>query len=684
MQRSGVFVIGSGVLIGLLLVFAVIAFTGNLGSVAAQIGEVADSLTNRGPRGPGEVTAYRCGPDDEESRRIPIGGTYDVATGVVDWDAIRPGGVTGWHGPMPLCHAEPADGDTPATLLWVAKAAVSAPAETTSIINLQWGIPHEAGGTGPPGPKGDKGDPGAGGLTGSISIAPFGIPDRASAIRDYKFAAEDVNATYLTEQGANELEIWFKNFAMHEVDPWTPSADFVLDVNVNATEAASIAIGAGEKQIPVRAVFRKDGAYVGLLNTWLEIGRTEGGGGTGDVTTAQLAAEVKTLNQKITDERVASNNGDVLVVQKIGTATAMQTLLNRPQIDQGANEWIQITADFNLTIAGNNLLFKKGEYWQLAPHGSIPTKLIEKPEGLSQAQEIGFLNIHVTPNRIEYQAAKKDAALQTTIELRVANPELLTGDIWYEGLVDGQPVLARTKWSASTRVLRYVIPAQTARLIGQNPALDVGLNFYNVASGSGAGTIVESLQYSVDLFELPADPEPESLLSVRMGQENLENTTEAQSGLYSSGTTGGFLTIPTGNDAYGTTTTLRWNIGMARHSIPTGVRYNETTGTLSLPPGVWAVEAMAMFTISSLNRRNDAQRVYPELLLREGNIYTYKESSYWRSSLDTDATLSVAGIIFVPSGTKTVEIHARSIADGAGATTLIQNAHFEAVRLGGT
>ena len=119
---------------------------------------------------------------------------------------------------------------------------------------------------------------------------------------------------------------------------------------------------------------------------------------------------------------------------------------------------------------------------------------------LTQAQQIGLLSIHTEPSIIPYSPGGLEAALQRTIRLAVANPEILEGDIWVQGSIDGQPILARRKWSNATGSLPFVISQQLARSIGQNPELDVRLSFYDAAN---AGNLVEELSYGVDLLPVP-------------------------------------------------------------------------------------------------------------------------------------------------------------------------------------
>ena len=235
--------------------------------------------------------------------------------------------------------------------------------------------------------------------TGSISISPNNIPNAAAIERDFVFAAEDLDDEWLKSKGVNELEIWFNNTAFHTVDPWSPVADVRLNVNVNATEARAINVGSAAI-VPIRAVFRRDGQFVALINNWLTIS------------------------------------------------------------DQA------------------------GEKFQL-----------------TQTQQIGLLSVHPDPSIIVYPHGGLETALTRTVRVLIANPEVLTGDIWVQGSIDGQNVLARRKWASNLSTLNFVISAQLAQAIGQNDSLDVRLDFYDAASD---GTIVESLRYGVSLVEQAA------------------------------------------------------------------------------------------------------------------------------------------------------------------------------------
>ena len=327
-------------------------------------------------------------------------------------------------------------------------------------------------------------------LGGSIGITPSSIPNAAAVMGDYVVAFEDLDVAWLTAKGANQLDIWFNNVGVHAVRPYSPAADARIAVNVNENEARAIGIG-GAKIIRVGGVFRNSGTFVAIINGFLEVG-----------------GALTEVYKRITDERVRSNNGDVLVVQEIGTSAAMQTLLDRPDVDQGANEWIEITGDFNLRIANADFVFKTKEIWQLAPNGQIPTKLLDPPPEPvtpfepSLNQQIAWLSAHTEPSVITYTGDGDVAALTGTIVLVVPNPELVTSQVWAEGTINGQPSLARFEWASTNTRLNYPINAALARRLADADLdeLDIRLTFYDAAN---AGNIVEELSYGTALIGFP-------------------------------------------------------------------------------------------------------------------------------------------------------------------------------------
>lgn len=135
----------------------------------------------------------------------------------------------------------------------------------------------------------------AAGVGGVLAINPKNIATRADVMQDYTIAVEDMDVAYINSQGGNEIEFWFKSSGIHAIDPWTPVTDLVVDVNVNENEARAIGLTADDKLVPIRAVIRSDGTYVGQVNGFMTVG--DGGGSAeipdGSIGREQLDSEVQ-------------------------------------------------------------------------------------------------------------------------------------------------------------------------------------------------------------------------------------------------------------------------------------------------------------------------------------------------------------------------------------------------------
>ena len=283
---------------------------------------------------------------------------------------------------------------------------------------------------------------------GVVELNPKNIATYKDVDGDRTVAVWGEDVDWLRRKQVNTVTIQYKDEPVHIVSPWTPASDFTIEHNVNTTEETQIGLTSTDKFVPVYVIYQhRDGgggtSYVGQANGFMTIGdnsATSGGGPKG--------------------------------------------IPDKPANESQVTRW-----NLEVPATSGDGVWKKAE--------SAPAAK------LTQEQQIGLLNFRVEPEIIKYNPSGLEAALTTTIELGCANPELLTGDIWYQGSIDGQPVVARAKWSASTSAIRFVISSQLAGLIGQNPQLELDLSFYNVSTGSGAGTIVESLRFGVPLLELP-------------------------------------------------------------------------------------------------------------------------------------------------------------------------------------
>ena len=143
--------------------------------------------------------------------------------------------------------------------------------------------------------------------------------------------------------------------------------------------------------------------------------------------------------------------------------------------------------------------------------GVIPAfdmQVIESAAGsavLTPLQQVGLLNIEPEDAAIRYDTGALEAALTPAINVRIANPEIVTGDLWVEGSIEGQPSLARRKWSSAIASLALTLPAgnrqavETALLTdGEEPSLAIDLSFYDAAN---AGNLIEIRKVHVALAE---------------------------------------------------------------------------------------------------------------------------------------------------------------------------------------
>lgn len=403
-------------------------------------------------------------------------------------------------------------------------------------------------------------------LTGSIAITPNTIPNAASVIGNYTFANEDLDVAWLNAQGTNQLDIWFKNTGVHAVRPYSPTADQVIEINVNENEARAIGIGANEKIIPIRAVWRKDGQFVALKNTWLEIRELPTTDAptqqqftaekslriSGDIFNRTPIADDEDLTNFLTTQLSSNNVGWIEVTGASATATdnnyvrgdnvffapktnagrflfnsraaadagfgflyntvdsnAALNALADGQRDDPHGEWLRVTADFK--YAAQNIDYKVDDILFMPPFMSARAGVRRmwnvggsgETFEFSVDDKIEMLNLRVEPGFILYENGKLTEALTTTVRVIIDNPDRLDETLWFEGEVDGQDVVARTAWTVRTGAINFVIPVATARLIGQNDQLAFDIQFYDAAN---AGNLVGTRKINVPLEELPTIP----------------------------------------------------------------------------------------------------------------------------------------------------------------------------------
>ena len=274
---------------------------------------------------------------------------------------------------------------------------------------------------------------------GVIAINPKNIATHEDVNRTYAVKVTEFDVDYWNALGTDQWEFWFEDEAIQSSrGNWTPVKEFDFNAVVDTTEETQIGLSNTAKFVKTRLVLRNDGNYVGELVRFITVG----------------------------DNSAASGGPE-----------------GYPEIP--ANEAEATLWNLRVPATTGKATFQKVQ---------------AQPASLNQAQQIGLLSINPDPELIDYPEGGLESALTRTISLRIPNPQLLTGDIWYEGEIDGVPIVDRTKWTERTLEIQYVISSTTAQTIGQNPQLRLNINFYDAAS---AGTFVTSRRYDIPLIKHP-------------------------------------------------------------------------------------------------------------------------------------------------------------------------------------
>ena len=180
-------------------------------------------------------------------------------------------------------------------------------------------------------------------------------------------------------------------------------------------------------------------------------------------------------------------------------------------------------------------------------------------------------------------------------------------------------------------------------------------------------------------------------LVAMLGQPNLAETDVADSGVLNAagaGTSRLAFSVMTGQPNSGEIN-VRWDPDADAHFLPLGASYDSTTGILTLPEGVWIIEAVMSLIIarSSTQPANTNTISSTAARLYEGGELRYSEDAFFWGSLNNHPTLSVTGSLVVPEGrTDTVQVRLITTPGGSQNPTLqttVENAHMEAIRLGG-
>lgn len=163
----------------------------------------------------------------------------------------------------------------------------------------------------------------------SIRIEPPSIAAPADLNRDYVLF---LGKPDYTNAEVDELEIWFKEEAVHEIAGFKPEdGPFVISFAVDTTEETQVGLQGADTHIPVLAVYRKGGQYVGQDTTALAVQNQVPAPSGGKELTDEQKAELIGLRLQ---PSVAAPSDTAFKTWKVRSAD--------PGI-LGASVWVQIT-----------------------------------------------------------------------------------------------------------------------------------------------------------------------------------------------------------------------------------------------------------------------------------------------------------------------------------------------------
>ena len=175
-----------------------------------------------------------------------------------------------------------------------------------------------------------------------------------------------------------------------------------------------------------------------------------------------------------------------------------------------------------------------------------------------------------------------------------------------------------------------------------------------------------------------------------LGQPDLAESDAALSGVLNAAgdTSSRLLYSVVSGDANSGEQLVRWNPAIVGHSLPAGAKYDSATGILTLPHGVWIIEAVLALEIlrSATQPAVTGTLANVSALLYESGEMRYKESAFFWGSIGENPALSVTGSLVIPQGkTDTVQVRLLTTPGGSQNPTVatrVVNAHMEAIRVG--
>lgn len=381
---------------------------------------------------------------------------------------------------------------------------------------------------------------------GRIDMKPSNIAKKEDLDGTYQVVLTDIDDEYLKSKGVDVLEVWFNAEAIHS-ESWTPKDTTLISAILDTSEETQIALTT-QKIIPVLAVFRNGGDYVAQIGTYLTIGGKQEAGQV-DFDDIKAGDNIEIDRSKAGEITISSTGGGEesggvrVVYREVPLQNGVYTLQDGEEslhmefnLVQGGNtyrfdmdilkEEIDSTPKSFVADSHNPDSFAKGKAIgaDISRNGNAITismngwetssvvVIAESYEGgggkaeLTVTQQIADINLVASPAGVYFSNVDDFAKKIKAIDVQISNPELLTGNVWVEGWVQGQRGLGRTKWSSSTSVLRMTFADSIASAIATGTINDsdiqCNLRFFDAASG---GNEIERRDIFIPITNLNQD-----------------------------------------------------------------------------------------------------------------------------------------------------------------------------------
>ena len=284
----------------------------------------------------------------------------------------------------------------------------------------------------------------------------------------------------------DELEIWFKDEAVHDISSFKPEdGPFVIPFNVSTSEETQVGLTSSDTQMRVLAVYRKNGQYVGQETTVLAVKNqvpAPSGGGEDLSFRSKLELSGYRLDPESKSSRNAADiqgtydvrfeNSAIIDDSFVQVSAAGQTVLARQSWSAGSSSIrFTISSDVATAIANN-----------LANDDNTFTVDVQWYDEIRDGNLIGGLKLSVhVPSANKVQTLTSAAAIAWDMESG------LTADLV---LGHNATITPSNGANGDTAILRVTQDATGGRTLAFASAVERGGRTVELASGANKRTLI--------------------------------------------------------------------------------------------------------------------------------------------------------------------------------------------------